>query len=149
MQVLKGLGAALVEIHGQHDERALVDAATHRRLLDAYGGLDAAGRRRSRSLWTARRDAEAAVATHRAEVERAAREADWLRHAVEELTTLAPEAGEETALAERRTAMMQAEKVAEDLRDAHQAVAGSQSPVPGARGRGAPAGAPPGAGAGA
>ena len=40
VQVLKGLGAALVEIHGQHDDRALVDAATHRRLLDAYGGLD-------------------------------------------------------------------------------------------------------------
>jgi DNA repair protein RecN (Recombination protein N) len=129
VQVLKSLGGALVEIHGQHDERALVDAATHRRLLDAYGGLDAlagdvAGR------WTARRDAETAVAEHRAKVERAAREADWLRHAVEELTALAPQAGEETTLAERRTAMMQAEKAAEDLRDAHQAVAGSQSPVP-------------------
>ena len=63
--------------------------ATHRRLLDAYGGLedDAAAVER---LWDARREAEAAVASHRAEVERAAREADWLRHAVEELTKLAP-----------------------------------------------------------
>src|SRR5215471_4511211 len=129
VQVLKGLGSALVEIHGQHDERALVDAATHRRLLDAYGGLDALAAEVS-GLWTARRDAETAVAEHRAEVERAAREADWLRHAVEELSALAPEAGEETTLAERRAAMMQAEKAAEDLRDAHQAVAGSQSPVP-------------------
>src|SRR6185312_8882836 len=41
VQVLQALGAALVEIHGQHDARALVDAATHRRLLDAYGGLEA------------------------------------------------------------------------------------------------------------
>ena len=41
VQALKSLGTALVEIHGQHDERALVDAATHRRLLDAYGGLEA------------------------------------------------------------------------------------------------------------
>jgi DNA repair protein RecN (Recombination protein N) len=129
VQVLKALGSALVEIHGQHDERALVDAATHRRLLDAYGGLDALAAEVT-GLWTARRDAEAAVAEHRAQVERAAREADWLRHAVEELTALAPESGEETTLAERRTAMMQAEKAAEDLRDAHQAVAGSQSPVP-------------------
>ena len=129
VQVLKSLGGALVEIHGQHDERALVDAATHRRLLDAYGGLDALAAE-VLGLWAARRDAEAAVAEHRAEVERAAREADWLRHATEELTALAPEAGEETTLAERRTAMMQAEKAAEDLRDAHQAVAGSQSPVP-------------------
>ena len=69
------------------------------------------------------------MAEHRAEVERAAREADWLRHAVEELRTLAPEAGEETALAERRTVMMQAEKAGDDLRDAHQAVAGNASPV--------------------
>jgi DNA repair protein RecN (Recombination protein N) len=129
VQVLKSLGSALVEIHGQHDERALVDAATHRRLLDAYGGLDALAAELA-VLWTARRDADAAVAEHRAQVERAAREADWLRHAVEELTALAPDSGEETTLAERRTAMMQAEKAAEDLRDAHQAVAGSQSPVP-------------------
>src|SRR6202011_38249 len=41
VQVLRAVGAALVEIHGQHDERALVDMATHRRLLDAFGGLDA------------------------------------------------------------------------------------------------------------
>src|ERR1700746_3909651 len=81
VQVLKALGAALVEIHGQHDERALVDAATHRRLLDAYGGLDALAAEVT-GLWTARREAEAAVAEHRAQVERAAREADWLRHAV-------------------------------------------------------------------
>jgi len=39
-QALKMLGSALVEIHGQHDERALVDAATHRRLLDAFAGLE-------------------------------------------------------------------------------------------------------------
>ncbi|HEY1545448.1 MAG TPA: DNA repair protein RecN [Xanthobacteraceae bacterium] len=129
VQVLKGLGAALVEIHGQHDDRALVDAATHRRLLDAYGGLDPLAAEVA-ALWTARRDAEAAVTAHRAQVERAAREADWLRHAVEELTALAPQPAEETTLAERRTAMMQAEKVAEDLRDAHQAVAGQGSPAP-------------------
>jgi DNA repair protein RecN (Recombination protein N) len=129
VQVLQGLGAALVEIHGQHDARALVDAATHRRLLDAYGGLDADAAAVER-LWNHRREAEAAVAVHRAEVERAAREAEWLRHAAEELTKLAPEAGEETALAERRSGMMQAEKVAGDLRDAHDAVAGSASPVP-------------------
>jgi DNA repair protein RecN (Recombination protein N) len=81
-------------------------------------------------LWNARRDAEDAVAKHRAEIERAAREADWLRHAVAELQKLAPEAGEETALAERRTTMMQSEKVAGDLREAHDAVAGAASPVP-------------------
>src|SRR5439155_12737117 len=56
--------------------------------------------------------------------------AEWLRHAVEELGKLSPQPGEETALAEKRTGMMQAEKVAGDLRDAHEAVAGAASPVP-------------------
>jgi DNA repair protein RecN (Recombination protein N) len=129
VQVLRGVGSALVEIHGQHDDRALVDTATHRLLLDAYGSLETEAAEVAR-LWTIRRDAEQQVARHRAEVERARREADWLRHAADELTQLAPEPGEETALAERRTSMMQAEKVAEDLREAHAVVAGSGSPVP-------------------
>jgi DNA repair protein RecN (Recombination protein N) len=129
VQVLRALGAALVEIHGQHDERAFVEAATHRALLDAYGGNEAAAAEVAR-LWDARRERQAALAAHRAEVERAEREAEWLRHAVEELSGLAPQAGEETALAARRTAMMQAEKVAEDLRTTFESVSGPQSPVP-------------------
>jgi len=128
VQTLKAVGAALVEIHGQHDERALVDAATHRRLLDAFAGLEkeAAG---VEALWDARRNAASALEEHRAGIERAAREADYLRHASEELTTLAPQAGEETSLAERRTTMMQGEKIAGDLRDAQAVVGGPQSPV--------------------
>ena len=129
VQVLKSLGAALVEIHGQHDDRALVDAATHRTLLDAYAGLEKEAEAVA-ALWQARRESETAVEAHRQEVERAQREADYLRHAVDELHKLAPQAGEETALAERRTAMMQAEKIAGDLRDAHDSVGGPSSPVP-------------------
>ena len=98
VQTLKAVGSALVEIHGQHDERALVDASTHRRLLDAFAGLekDVAA---LEVLWEARRTASAALDEHRAGMERAAREADYLRHAAEELKTLAPKDGEETALA--------------------------------------------------
>jgi DNA repair protein RecN (Recombination protein N) len=129
VQVLRALGAALVEIHGQHDERAFVEAATHRALLDAYGGNEEAAVEVKR-LWDERRERQAAVEAHRADVERAQREAEWLRHAVEELSGLAPQAGEETSLAERRAAMMQAEKVAEDLRATFDSVSGPQSPVP-------------------
>jgi DNA repair protein RecN (Recombination protein N) len=129
VQVLRALGAALVEIHGQHDERAFVEAATHRALVDAFGGLEDDAAEVSR-LWHEHRARTAAVEAHRAEVERAQREAEWLRHAVDELRRLAPETGEETALAERRAAMMQAEKVAEDLRATHEAISGPQSPVP-------------------
>src|ERR1700761_8704252 len=128
VQTLKAVGAALVEIHGQHDERALVDAATHRRLLDAFAGLDkdvAA----VESLWDARRTAITALDEHRAGMERAAREADYLRHASDELKQLAPKDGEETSLASRRTTMMQGEKIASDLREAQEAVGGNHSPV--------------------
>jgi DNA repair protein RecN (Recombination protein N) len=129
VQTLKVLGAALVEIHGQHDERALVDAATHRRLLDAFGGLDGEAEA-IELLWNELRLREAALVAQRDEVERAQREAEWLRHAAAELAKLSPQPAEESALAERRAAMMQAEKVAGDLRDAHEAVAGDGSPVP-------------------
>jgi DNA repair protein RecN (Recombination protein N) len=129
VQVLKALGSALVEIHGQHDERALVDVATHRLLLDAYGALEGEAVEVTR-LWDERRAKAAELTALRVEVERAQREADWLRHAVEELRKLSPEPAEETALAEKRTTMMQAEKVAGDLRDAQEAVAGNTSPVP-------------------
>lgn len=128
VQTLKAVGAALVEIHGQHDERALVDAATHRRLLDAFAGLekDVAA---VEALWDARRTANTALEEHRVGMERAAREADYLRHASDELKQLAPRDGEETALASRRTTMMQGEKIASDLREAQEAVGGNHSPV--------------------
>ncbi len=129
VQVLKKLGDALVEIHGQHDERALVDPGTHRRLLDAFGALEPDAVK-VEILWEARRAAQEAADSHRAQVEHAKREGDWLRHAVEELGKLAPQAGEETALAERRSVMMQSEKVAEDLRDVHEVIVGSSSSVP-------------------
>src|ERR1700675_4651848 len=128
VQTLKAVGSALVEIHGQHDERALVDASTHRRLLDAFAGLekDVAV---LEQLWDARRAANSVLDAHRAAMERAAREADYLRHAADELKTLAPKDGEETALAGRRTTMMQGEKIAADLREAQDAVSGHHSPV--------------------
>ena len=129
VQVLRQLGTTLVEIHGQHDDRALVDAGTHRRLLDAFGGLDGDAVKVEALVGRAARG-RGRVETHRAEVERAKREGDWLRHAVDELGKLAPQAGEETTLADRRALMMQSEKVAEDLREAHEVIAGSNSSVP-------------------
>ncbi|WP_457089798.1 DNA repair protein RecN [Microvirga sp. P5_D2] len=129
VQVLKAIGSALVEIHGQHDDRALVDPVTHRAILDAFGGLSEelqAVSNASRRV----RDARTALQEHRSRIEKARKEADFLRHAVGELTKLNPLAGEEEALAERRVIMMQSEKVAQDLNDAFEAVAGTSSPVP-------------------
>lgn len=128
VQVLRAIGAALVEIHGQHDDRALSDSTTHRAILDAFGGL---GARQAAVAEAARRvrKARTALTEHRARVEAARKEVDFLRHAVEELAALDPKAGEETELAERRTAMQQGEKVARELNEALDAVAGQGSPT--------------------
>ncbi|AWN37845.1 DNA repair protein RecN [Methylobacterium radiodurans] len=129
VQVLRAIGAALVEIHGQHDDRALSDAATHRAILDAFGGLQgplAAVAEAARRV----RGARSALESHRARVEAARKEVDFLRHAVEELAELDPKPGEEAHLAERRTVMQQSEKVARDLNEALEAVGGSHSGVP-------------------
>src|SRR6195256_5774774 len=129
VQTLKAVGAALVEIHGQHDERALVDASTHRQLLDAFAGLEKEVTALE-TLWEARRTANTALEAHRAGMERAAREADYLRHASDELKALRPKDGGEPARGGRRTTMMQGEKIASDLREAQEAVGGNHSPVP-------------------
>lgn len=129
VQTLRALGATLVELHGQHDDRALVDPASHRALLDAFGGLttktQAVG-----ALWRAWRTVLGDANAERARLEAAAKEADFIRHAVEELTALRPEAGEEASLSERRTFMMRSEKIAGDLAEALDAVGGGSSPVP-------------------
>jgi DNA repair protein RecN (Recombination protein N) len=129
LQVLRDVGASLVEIHGQHAERALVDAAAHRRLLDAFGGLEVAAKDVA-GLWGARRQAQIALAAHREHIAATQRQAEWLRHASDELSQLKPQEGEENSLAERRAVMMAGEKIMGDLSDAHAAVAGSDSPVP-------------------
>jgi len=127
--LLREVGGMLVEIHGQHDERALVSADTHRRLLDAFGRLEpdaseVAARHRTY------RELEEEAARLSAGLAEAEREADYLRAAVEELDALSPEPGEEAGLAERRHFLMRAEKVAVDLAEAYEAVGGAASPVP-------------------
>ncbi|MCP8937189.1 DNA repair protein RecN [Alsobacter sp. SYSU M60028] len=127
VQALRAIGAALVEIHGQHDERALVDPAAHRALLDAFGGHDS---RATAQAHQRLRAARQALDDHRDRIERARREADFLAHAVDELKTLAPMQGEEEELAASRQRMMQAEKVVGEINEAYDAVAGHASPSP-------------------
>jgi DNA repair protein RecN (Recombination protein N) len=130
LQAMRAIAQKIVEIHGQHDERALVEPASHRALVDAYGGLRDEGQavRAAHRLLRAARDMYAA---EQARVEKARSEADFLRHAHDELAKLAPSNDEEEWLAERRTLMMQAEKIVADLRDAQEAIAGESSAVAG------------------
>ena len=91
-QALRSLASALVEIHGQHDERALTDAATHRALIDSYGRLDEPAEA-VQNAFAALRDAERALETERSRVAAAEADAEFARHAHEELTRLARPAG--------------------------------------------------------
>ncbi len=120
-EVLRALSETLVELHGQHDDRGLLNPRGHRTILDTFGGLDAA-RAAVRAAWSemARsRKAEAAAAKAQAEIRA---EEEFLRYAVAELDKLAPEEGEEAALDIKRRTMQSAEKIRADVVNAYEAM---------------------------
>ena len=123
VQLLRDIGQAMVEIHGQHDERALIDPSGHRDLVDAYAGLngDAAV---VAGAWEAWKSAEQELARHADEIAAARSNADFIGHALDELLQLDPRPGEEQTLAARRQLMMQAEKLAVELNEALDALNG-------------------------
>ena len=110
--LLRELSGFLVEIHGQHDDRGLLNPRGHRALLDSFGGIDTGGLARLHRAW---RDAQEALAIALEQRDTAERDREWLEHAVAELRVLAPEEGEELALADRRASMQRGEKIAGDL----------------------------------
>ncbi len=110
--LLRELGAMLVEIHGQHDDRGLLNPRGHRALLDAFARTDTAA---VNAAWRDWRTALAKLDEARAVQEVAERDRDYLAHAVEELTKLSPEPGEEALLAERRATMQRGERAAGEL----------------------------------
>jgi DNA repair protein RecN (Recombination protein N) len=120
--LLRDLGAMLVEIHGQHDDRGLINPRGHRALLDSFARADTAGVAKAHG---AMREADAALEAAIAALDTASRDREWLDHAVEELRAFAPEAGEEEILAERRAAMQRGERVAADLGDVVDIIEGS------------------------
>ncbi len=123
VQLLRAIGRQLVEIHGQHDDRALLDPETHLRLVDAFGGLTADAIDVEQA-WRTWQDAVGNLEAHEQAIEKARSERDFLEHAAAELDTLDASAGEEEELATTRQLMMHAEKFAEDLELADQALAG-------------------------
>lgn len=127
--LMRSVGRRLVEIHGQHDDRALVDVATHRQLLDAFGGLegDVENLRQCYRVW---HECEERLQQQRLKVENATREMDYLRACVEELEKLDFQVGEEEALSLRRADMLKLEKIATDIKEADDLLSGQKSPVP-------------------
>jgi DNA repair protein RecN (Recombination protein N) len=110
--LLRRLGGLLVEVQGQHDQMGLADPTGHSALLDAFGVPE---RLRSTAAadWRTLREATTALVTAREAIAAAERDRDWLVHAVDELSRLAPEEGEEARLAEERQALQQGERRAE------------------------------------
>ena len=120
-EVLRALSDVLVELHGQHDDRGLLNARGHRAILDEFGAT-AKLRDACRATWAARRTAAQALDVARDALEQVRSEEDFLRHAVAELSALAPEPGEDKTLDARRRLMQASEKIAEDIKRAHDAL---------------------------
>jgi DNA repair protein RecN (Recombination protein N) len=123
LNLLRLIAGSLAEIHGQHADRALVDVAAHRRLIDAYGGLEEQVAEVGR-LWQAVSDLATQLAEHRALMARAEAERDYIEHAVEELRALDPQEDEEAKLAEARQLMMHSEQYAAVLNEAESVLSG-------------------------
>jgi DNA repair protein RecN (Recombination protein N) len=121
--LLRELAPHLVEIHGQHDDRGLLNPRGHRALLDAFGRCDIGPVAIAHKSW---REAEALLAVARAEQDTAERDREWLEHAVAELRALAPEEGEEEMLAERRATMQRGERIAGELQGIADLLEGSE-----------------------
>ncbi|CUH76113.1 DNA repair protein RecN [Tropicibacter naphthalenivorans] len=120
-EVLRRLSETLVELHGQHDDRGLLDPKGHRAILDDYGTYEPqaqAVRAAWKTLGASRKELDAA----RKALEAVQAEEDFLRHAVAELDKLSPEPGEEAQLDAKRRMMQSAEKIREDIAQASSAL---------------------------
>ena len=120
-EVLRALSETLVELHGQHDDRGLLDPRGHRALLDAFGALEPL-LETARQAWRARSRVVRALVAAEAALASVREEEDYLRHAVAELDALDPQPGEEAGLDARRRLMQGAERTREDMARAHAAL---------------------------
>lgn len=124
--LLRALSGALVELHGQHDDRGLANPRGHRALLDRYAGADVAG---VASAWEDWRRARDKLAAAREGIEQAKADQDLLLAHLSELANVEPQAGEEEGLANARADMQKGEKLAGDLEDLRTVWDGSDSPL--------------------
>ncbi|WP_370030487.1 DNA repair protein RecN [Qipengyuania mesophila] len=124
--LLREMAGFLVELHGQHDDRGLVNPRGHRALLDRFAGGETERVARNWAKW---RRAEEALAEAREAVENAKADQDLLLAHLAELTALEPQAGEEARLAETRASMQKGEKLSGDLEELRHVWEGSDSPL--------------------
>jgi len=124
ISLLKSLGEALVEVHGQFESQRLLKAANHRGLLDVFGDLKKLCMATA-TAWDGWREAATALGDAAERMATARREEDYLRHAVGELGTLDPMPGEEKTLDGDRTLMMHGEKLIEAMNKALEELSGA------------------------
>jgi DNA repair protein RecN (Recombination protein N) len=122
--LLRDVGASLVEIHGQHDDRGLLNPRGHRALLDAFGRCDTATVAANFTSW---HEAKVRLDVAREALENAARDQEWLEHAVTELAAFNAQPGEEEELAGERSDMQKGERIAEDLKTVLESFDGPKS----------------------
>jgi DNA repair protein RecN (Recombination protein N) len=127
--LLKQFGETLLEIHGQFETHGLLNAATHRGLLDAFADLQAL-RQKTSVAFTAWQETLQKLEQAKENSSRSHVEEDFLRAAVKELQDLAPQSGEADTLAQRRTHLQQREKILDALNTAILALDGERGALP-------------------
>lgn len=120
-EVLRRLSDTLVELHGQHDDRGLLNPRGHRQMLDTYAELGS-DIQNARLAWRALSKIQQSLSAAEARIAEARAEEEYLRHAVAELDALSPEVGEEALLDTQRRLMQASEKIRTDIAKAGDAL---------------------------
>ncbi len=127
--LLRKIGSKIIEIHGQHDDRALVDVATHRKALDDFGALNLLSLK-IQQAYEELVELEEKLNRQIAKIEKAKQDEEYARHVVQELSNLALEGGEDKVLSEQRQRLMQLEKAASDIKDIDEILNRKNAPAP-------------------
>ena len=125
---LKAIGENLVEIHGQFSTHSLLNPSTHLFVLDTFGKLTNETSK-TKDLWHQYQQAVKQTVAAREKLENATKQKEYLEQSLEDLEKLNPLEGEEESLVQKRTNLMNSEKILSSTSAAYQLLADEQNGI--------------------
>ena len=120
-ELLIQLSPLLIEIHGQHDDKGLLDQRSHIHLLDMFAANNSQ-RELVKEAWKKLKKAEKELQDEQKKFSAFEAEESFLRYSLDELIRVNPKEGEEQELDAKRRMMQSAEKIKDDILKAQNAV---------------------------
>ncbi|MDA9329208.1 DNA repair protein RecN [bacterium] len=114
-EILKQLSDVLVELHGQHDDRGLLNPRSHINLLDNFGDINIS---KLRSLWKSYKQTEIKLHNAKLAFSKSEQDNEYINHSINEIQELAPEQNEDELLDIKRRSMQTSQKIRGDIEKA-------------------------------